>query len=435
MKKEVKKTQRSKDLRGLRTMKEGEFEKIITEHNKKAKDLSPNIVELPKTKNGNIVDEIDKKDITFVVSGGHSHQNFDLKSSLFFIRRVFPESKIILSTWDDFDEKTQEKYNGLYDELILSSQNELPWRYIAYTFADSGDCRENAFNHQQLLNSRGLDAVKTKYVVKTRTDLWIQSDYFVKKYIDSVNSVTFVDENFRLFKQRVLCDNTFFHNPITTKRPFFFSDIFLFGLTEDIKKIFSYYVLPKDVALYFHDTDEATKQIIKNDYFYSQTRYFVEEYNLISALLNNDVKYRLPYDALDNSKEIKNNSVRCLANNFFVSSFLTLGIFSKFYYLATTQGYNVTAKVLNTYIADIFNVAISQKLTYYAQEDEYEQLRSEVNKKIEKMKQRSVIIYPLARCITRFIKTIGYVFSILKRYPVMLIVNYKRHKLKHKLKS
>ena len=200
-------TQKNQKQKGLRVMKEGEFEKIITEWNASAKELPPKLVELPKTKNGNVIDNIDKKDITFVVSGGHSHKTFDLKNSLSFIRRCFPDSKIILSTWDDFDEKMQKKYDSLYDELVLSSQNELPWRNIGFNFTGLLFDRENSFNHQQLLNSRGLEMVKTKYAVKTRTDLFIQSDVFIKKYIDCINDVPFVDENFRLFKQRVLCDD------------------------------------------------------------------------------------------------------------------------------------------------------------------------------------------------------------------------------------
>ena len=365
------KTTKPIKLKVLRTMQKGEFEKIITEHNKKAKELPPKIVELPKTKNGNVIDNIDKKDITFVVSGGFSHKDFPLSKALSYIRNVFPESKIILSTWDDFDEKTQKKYEGLYDELILSCKSELPFQNISVNFPDIF-FKEQSFNHQQLLVSRGVDAVKTKYVVKTRTDLFVQKDTFLQKYIDIVNALPFVDENFRVFKQRVLCDNTYLHNPLTTKLPFFVSDIFLFGLTEDIKKYFNYYVMPTDVATYYRQCDKTTLKLLIDDYFGVQGRYCTEQYLLVNILLNSHIPCHIQYDILDNNPQVKKNSVRFLTNNIIVSAFETMNIVSKFYFENGSQGPNTTMNVLNKFITDIYKISIPERLAYFTQEENYE---------------------------------------------------------------
>ncbi len=172
-------------------------------------------------------------DISFVVQGpvqsfnGRAQQENIAAQCLQSIRFWFPDSPIILSTW-----KGQEISGLDYDELL--------------TLADPGQNLVFNNNEAQLLNNnrqlvsthQGLKHVKTPYAVKIRTDNKLSGRQFVdiyEKFFSLERKETAV-----LLKQRVLTSSAFF---ITHHRgePNYFckSDLFDFGLTEDLLKIWS----------------------------------------------------------------------------------------------------------------------------------------------------------------------------------------------------
>lgn len=176
---------------------------------------------------------IANSDISFVVQGpvqsfnGRAQQVNITVQCLQSIRLWFPGSPIILSTW-----KGQETSGLDYDELL--------------TLDDPG--QNTVFNHdkaQQLNNNRqlvsthqGLKRVKTPYAVKIRTD----NKLFGRQFVDIYEAFFSLErkEAAALLKQRVLTSSAFF---ITHHRgePNYFckSDLFDFGLTEDLLKIWS----------------------------------------------------------------------------------------------------------------------------------------------------------------------------------------------------
>lgn len=177
---------------------------------------------------------IANEDITFVVQGpvqassdrkqitGITHQ------CLSSIRKHFPGSTIILSTWKNSSTESLE-----YDVLV---ESEDPGTNIVY----NDDTPVTLNNNRQIVSTHnGLKKVKTQYAVKLRTDNLITSRQFVSTYEQYCELPR--EKALSFFKQRTLTTSTFFLSchyglPVSFHK----SDLFDFGLTEDLLKIWPY---------------------------------------------------------------------------------------------------------------------------------------------------------------------------------------------------
>lgn len=151
---------------------------------------------------------LSKHNVTFLVQGPIYPQT---QSILIYIRQFFPESKIILSTWKGADIK-----NLTFDHVVLNDDVEFPGKMNV--------------NRQLLSTQKGLEKVYTDYVVKTRTDVFITSDMFFRKYEPQSHRRKDI---YYLFKEKILSTTLFCRNP-RKYYSFHPSDIFLFGRTEDM---------------------------------------------------------------------------------------------------------------------------------------------------------------------------------------------------------
>ncbi len=182
---------------------------------------------------------IKDKDITFVVQGPiqASKEREQIsgitEQCLASIRHYFPESKIILSTWKNQD------YSGLdYDQLL-----ELDDPGSNDIFQD--DQKVTLNNNRQIYSThQGLKAVRTKYAVKLRTDNKLTSRKFVELY--ETYSKLIRNEKFSFFNSRVVTSSTFFLTSHSGQKVHFHkSDIFDFGETSDLLKIWREDFIPK----------------------------------------------------------------------------------------------------------------------------------------------------------------------------------------------
>ncbi len=183
-------------------------------------------------------------EISFVVQGpvqateGRAQNASITKQCLDSIRHWFPESTIILSTWKN------QNLEGLdFDQLL---ELDDPGQNTVY----NNDEAQKLNNNRQLFSTnQGLQAVKTPYAVKIRTDNKLVGRQFVEIYQDCVDAKR--EEKSVLFAQRVLTSSAFF---ITHHRgePNYFckSDLFDFGRTDDLLKIWSEILL--DDQYFYH---------------------------------------------------------------------------------------------------------------------------------------------------------------------------------------
>ncbi|MGV2990255.1 WavE lipopolysaccharide synthesis family protein [Vibrio sp. E150_011] len=163
---------------------------------------------------------IESKDITFVIQGPIFPDI--TANSIHSLRRLFKNSPIILSTWEGSD--TRE----LDADMVLVNQDP-GTTVIGYRQDDSPMCIN--INRQLRSTLSGLRQVKTQYAVKLRSDNIINDSRFVDEFFNYPKR----NAQYSIFNQRIIT-STFYAKEQTKgiSIPYFMSDFFHFGLTEDL---------------------------------------------------------------------------------------------------------------------------------------------------------------------------------------------------------
>jgi hypothetical protein len=169
------------------------------------------------------------REITVVVQGpvvpcsDREDAPISTKACLASVRQILPEAHIVLSTWKGSN------LDGLdFDEVVESDD---PGGLL-----ENHNCRYN-INRQIVSTRNGLARAVTPYSLKMRSDCSLCGtgflDYFSQNHIRS--------EKFKVFSRRLVCCDLFFRTP--WKQPFSLifhpSDVFQFGLTEDLQILWS----------------------------------------------------------------------------------------------------------------------------------------------------------------------------------------------------
>ncbi|WP_424244654.1 hypothetical protein Dip510_001913 [Elusimicrobium posterum] len=167
------------------------------------------------------------KDISVIVQGAVKESG--ALECIKNLRTFLPGARVILSTWEG------ENTDGLdYDELVL---NKDPGAILMEL--KDGQKIYNNINRQILSVKNAFEKVKTKYILKIRTDIQLQDAAFLD-YFDKFDCRR---REYSIFEKRIL--NYYLFTPRycftnNTKVPVLFhpSDWMFFGLTKDIKKLF-----------------------------------------------------------------------------------------------------------------------------------------------------------------------------------------------------
>jgi len=251
--------------------------------------------------------KIEDRDITFVVQGPVQASNHRAQiegittQCLTSIRQHFPDSKIILSTWKGQD------LSGLdYDQVI-----ELDDPGPNTVYQDGEPLILN--NNRQIYSTHmGLKAVQTQYAVKLRTDNKLTGRGFVERYQQYAQVQR--KKDFQLLNSRVVTSSTFFITSHAGKPVYFHkSDLFDFGETQDLLKIWNGEFIPE---IDFHK---------KPGY---KSRYPATEQVLclrwISRLLGKN--YHINTKAGDDAGLGKDFWQECIANNLIVDKPENIGL-------------------------------------------------------------------------------------------------------------
>ena len=151
------------------------------------------------------------------------------------IRRLFPESELILSTWEGSD------VTGIpFDKVIFNSDPGATWfNYQNYKLLN---------NCSRLIVSTrsGIEVASRKYVLKIRSDLFVISKSFLKYFYKFPH----FDIKYKSVKNRIIAFSLYSikgHKTklFTMKRPYHISDWAYFGYKEDLFDLYNI-PLPKE---------------------------------------------------------------------------------------------------------------------------------------------------------------------------------------------
>jgi hypothetical protein len=168
------------------------------------------------------------EEISFVVQGAidRSHRETDgnpvTQSCLQSIRRWYPGSEIILSTWEGSN------VEGLdYDVLVTSPD---PGAYNVMRPGHTETFYGNG-NRQIVSTLSGLKQATRKFAVKLRNDV----NFNGNRWMEMWGRFPERTAEWRMFQERVIVANLYTRNPLRdVRKPFHPSDWFMFGLRQDL---------------------------------------------------------------------------------------------------------------------------------------------------------------------------------------------------------
>jgi hypothetical protein len=136
-------------------------------------------------------------------------------------RKLYPNVKVIVSTWDDTAPSLIEKFKSIGVEVVLSKY---------FTPRGLGNV-----NYQIQTSRAGIQRAQElgiKYVMKIRSDMRI-SKQFALEYLISMLDKFPVSDSSNSLKGRIIANSAMLFDP------FWVQDLLYFGYTDDIAKLFS----------------------------------------------------------------------------------------------------------------------------------------------------------------------------------------------------
>jgi len=237
--------------------------------------------------------KIFSKDISIIVQG--AVDNNITKICLDNIRKLLPDSEIILSTW-----KNQNLKNLNYDILI---ENDDPGAILRNDFLKI----PHNLNRQLISTQSGLKRASRKYAMKFRTDLILHSCEFLKYF----GKYTKSDKEYTFLNQRVIICDIFTRNPnILRPYPFCLSAWVYFGLKEDLLVVWD--IPPANETEYSRWFENHPRPI--PDYYPDDLCRISAEQYICTEFVKKfmDINLEHSWDTSSNNREL---SDKILANN------------------------------------------------------------------------------------------------------------------------
>lgn len=258
------------------------------------------------------LDIIDSSEISVVIQGPVFSQSLPqapygiTREVIKALRKHLPQATLILSTWKG------QATEGLDADTILALDDPGTFRF--YT---ENAIADNFFNNGNRLiysSQQGLSKVKTKYTLKIRSDLLMFHPLFSGYYYKFLE----FDPNWKIFTNRILAFPIYSLkyeklNNMKQFRPFHISDWAYFGLTEDLKTLFSCPLMEEPATSQWFASHHKPYNDIWPDRLW---RYSPEQY-IVSNLAQRFFNIHLKHGSQDN-KEILEASEKLIANNFLI---------------------------------------------------------------------------------------------------------------------
>lgn len=260
---------------------------------------------------------ISKKDISFVVQGRVEEKTGEVLKS---IRKFFPESEIILSTWDSYDITGLE----ILCDRVIQNQDKFG-NYDCFVQKVAYQTKINNINREILTTKVGVAASTRSYVFKTRTDFIFESDRILQIYELLLDNFYEYDPKWKIFEDRILTFGT--GNPHKMSLPYHLSDYISFGKRNDIKKLWDVPYMGEDIANY------CSRNNLARAPWYFNFQYTCEQWLWLNNLRREKIKFRDIKIYYEIDDEIIRDSELSLLNNFYFIDISLTGIDNKFLWL------------------------------------------------------------------------------------------------------
>lgn len=169
---------------------------------------------------------IESKQISVVMQGPITGASCDqIANNVLSVRKVFPHSQLIVVTWKGAEVSVVQKMVDQIIELDDPGTATLGW-----------DQKCNVDRQLKSVHS-GLAAATCDFAVRMRLDTSLESDHFVTAYEKMLADKDLAKSS--LFQQRVMATSIYFRDAAKSNYLFHPSDIFHFGLREDLLDLWS----------------------------------------------------------------------------------------------------------------------------------------------------------------------------------------------------
>ncbi len=256
-----------------------------------------------------------ESDISFVVCGLIN------KAAIRNIKRLkffYPHATIILSVQTGTNITS---LNGFYDKVVF---NDLQSNYHLDKSVYKDHFRVFSYNKQQAEIYAGMKLVETKYAVRWRSDFKISDDKLLERFAYFTALFPQSLKENRLFKEKIMIPNVI--TGYAHKYPFYLSDLFAMGLTEDMKVLYHGGLADENQVTFFEKPENAH---LKNpDNFTHQ--YTSEQFFFFNLLKKCHIDFDFPKTYCSYTMEQAHASDKILVNNFVLVPFDFLNIKTKF---------------------------------------------------------------------------------------------------------
>ena len=154
-----------------------------------------------------------------------------------------------------------------------------------------------------------LNKIDTKYTLKIRSDCYFNSNKILEVNHKKYN----INNNFKIFEERIITSSVCSLNQSVTSILYNFNDWFNFGLTKDLKKIWSNINIKEEDINYFKKNKFEKKNLFGKDW---ELRFTPEQYIYYTSV-SKKIKNKID-NGHDFSKKKLFNAENYLINNFYL---------------------------------------------------------------------------------------------------------------------
>lgn len=222
------------------------------------------------------------------------------------IRLFHPQSPIILSTWNGIEVS---EFKGISNLVILFNEDPGPLKFHTE--------KTNNVNRMIVSSLHGLNHVKTKNVIKLRTDMILYKPLGLN-YFQKFNEYDF---SFKVVSERIVCISYSSVNPKFSREKLLFHpcDWLFIGNIDDVKLLYKGPLVSISDAANFIDKPN----LLDNNYI---AKYRAEQFLFLNLIHNTGHKIEKFKDAFSFSKGLENLSEKYISNNLVIIEARHLGL-------------------------------------------------------------------------------------------------------------